>query len=182
MVGTQVPLWFPRHLATRAFGVVSPRPRFRFQYRICVFFSPRCTLSLREGRWHRSCTVMSRTVPRSKWSTRRMAPPTPPWTPRSTRSFTSIPWKLRRHVWFWAHPVLAPRKQNHLVWDESQLPAEWCDWKIAGSWLLTLLSARCWTGTLCCLFVWCANGVIKGCRGYELWNAGYFTRGGRDYN
>lgn len=29
--------------------------------------------------------------------------------------------------------VLAPRKQSSLVWDESQLPAKWHDWKIAGS-------------------------------------------------
>lgn len=29
--------------------------------------------------------------------------------------------------------VLAPRKHHNLVWDESQLPAEWYDWKIAGS-------------------------------------------------
>lgn len=29
--------------------------------------------------------------------------------------------------------VLAPRKHNNLVWDESQLPAKWYDWKIAGS-------------------------------------------------
>lgn len=28
---------------------------------------------------------------------------------------------------------MAPRKHNNLVWDESQLPANWYDWKIAGS-------------------------------------------------
>ncbi|XP_061224544.1 PR domain zinc finger protein 10 isoform X1 [Neopsephotus bourkii] len=45
-----------------------------------------------------------------------MAPPTPLWTPLSTPWFTSTPWKLRRHVWFCAHPVLAPRKRAGLRW------------------------------------------------------------------
>lgn len=110
-------LCFPRHLCNRS--VLSHFPQLygcRSFSTWCVF-SSRCTLSPRGGQWHRSCTAMSRTGPRSRWFTRRTAPPTPLWTPQSTLSFTSIPWKLRRHVWFWAHPLLAPRKWNYFVGD-----------------------------------------------------------------
>lgn len=90
--------------ATDAFCVVSIGVCLQpFQYRIC--FSSRCTSSQKQGRWHRLCTARSRNVPPSRWCTQRMAPHTPRWTPQSTRWFTSIPWKLRRHVWFWAHPL-----------------------------------------------------------------------------
>ena len=65
---------------------------------LAVFVCPRCILFQTLELWPRSSTPMTRSVRRSRWCTRQMVPPTPPWMVLSTHWSTSIPWKLRRHV------------------------------------------------------------------------------------